>query len=412
MIDIVVIGAGPYGLSIGAYLHRQGISFRMFGKPMDSWLNHMPKGMYLKSDGFASNIYDPHAEFTLQDYCAQTGIKYADRECPVQLDTFSQYGLAFQKKMVPELEDKIVAQVDRVANGFRVELSDGETLSTKSVILAIGITHFQYVPQNLAHLPPESLSHSFHHHRLEAFRGRSVTVIGAGSSATDLAGLLYDIGAEVHLVSRSRELKFHNKPTGKPRSLWQRMVNPGSGLGPGYRSRFFADAPMIFHYLPKPLRIEAVRRALGPSGGWFAKDKVVGRVGMHLGCTPVGASLASHKIHLEMSTSEGTNQQIETDHIIAATGYRVDLNRLTFLSADIRSSIEQVNSTPVLSTAFESSIPQLYFSGITAANSFGPVMRFAFGAQFTARRLTGKVVKSVSRGRAAVAMPEVSMAAK
>jgi hypothetical protein len=169
---------------------------------------------------------------------------------------------------------------------------------------------------------------------------------------------------------------------------------------------------MIFHYLPKPLRIEAVRRALGPSGGWFAKDKVVGRVGMHLGCTPVGASLANHKIHLEMSTSEGTNQQIETDHIIAATGYRVDLNRLTFLSADIRSSIEQVNSTPVLSTAFESSIPQLYFSGITAANSFGPVMRFAFGAQFTARRLTGRVVKSVSRGRAAVAMPEVSMAAK
>ena len=42
------------------------------------------------------------------------------------------------------------------------------------------------------------------------------------------------------------ELKFHSQPTGKPRSWWQQIRHPQSGLGPGMRSRFFADAPGSF----------------------------------------------------------------------------------------------------------------------------------------------------------------------
>jgi cation diffusion facilitator CzcD-associated flavoprotein CzcO len=58
MIETAIIGAGPYGLSIAAHFRSRGISFRVFGRPMDSWLRHMPKGMHLKSDGFASNLSD------------------------------------------------------------------------------------------------------------------------------------------------------------------------------------------------------------------------------------------------------------------------------------------------------------------------------------------------------------------
>ena len=63
MLETAIIGTGPYGLSIAAYLRRLGISYRIFGRPMDSWISHMPKGMMLKSDGFASNIYAPGAQF-------------------------------------------------------------------------------------------------------------------------------------------------------------------------------------------------------------------------------------------------------------------------------------------------------------------------------------------------------------
>jgi len=50
--------------------------------------------------------------------------------------------------------------------------------------------------------------------------------------------------------------------------------------------------------------------------------------------------------------------------------------------------LEHVNQTPILSTHFESSIEGLFFVGPIAANSFGPLMRFAFGAGFASRRLT------------------------
>ena len=64
---------------------------------------HMPKGMMLKSDGFASDIYDPEKAFTLHQFCAERGIEYADAGVPVRLETFSAYGLAFRDRMVPEL---------------------------------------------------------------------------------------------------------------------------------------------------------------------------------------------------------------------------------------------------------------------------------------------------------------------
>ncbi len=148
MLETAIVGAGPYGLSIAAHFRRRGIPFRIFGRPMDSWLNHMPKGMMLKSDGFASDIYDPEKAFTLRQFCAERGIQYADTGVPVQLDTFSTYGLAFRDRMVPELEDKLVANIDRAPGGFALRLEDGETFQARKVVLAVGITHFEHVPEN------------------------------------------------------------------------------------------------------------------------------------------------------------------------------------------------------------------------------------------------------------------------
>jgi thioredoxin reductase len=407
MLSTAIIGAGPYGLSVAAHLRRSGVPFRIFGRPMDSWLAHMPKGMMLKSDGFASNIYDPKNAFTLGHFCAERGIEYADAGVPVRLETFSAYGLAFRDRMVPELEDKLVTSVNRLRDGFLLQLEDGETVQARSVVLAVGITHFDYVPESLAHLPAEFLSHSARHHEVEPFRGRDVVVIGGGSSALDLAGLLHEAGAHVQLVSRREELKFHSQPTGKPRSQWQQIRHPQSGLGPGMRSRFFANSPMAFHYLPERFRVEAVRRTLGPSGGWFIRDKVVGKVPLHLGCTPRGAKIQNGRVHLSVRAADGSEREIVTDHVIAATGYKVDLERLSFLNPEIRSKVEALDQTPVLSSSFESSVPGLYFVGVAAANSFGPVMRFAFGAGFAARTLTRTLTKSLSREPASVAVPSV-----
>lgn len=403
MTNTVIIGAGPYGLSIGAHLRKLGISFRIFGRPMDSWLAHMPKGMKLKSDGFASDIYDPDDAFTLKQFCAEKGIPYADSGIPVNLDTFTAYGLAFRERMLPELEEKLVNWIDRSADGFIVRLEDGETFTARRIILAVGITHFEYVPPNLSHLAPEYLSHSARHREVEPFSGHNVVVIGGGASALDLAGLLHEAGADVQLVSRRPKVVFHNKPTGKAPSLWQKLRRPASGIGPGWALKFFSDAPFAFHYLPESLRVKIVKRVLGPSGGYFVKDMVVGKVPLLLGYSPEFAEVQGGKVHIQLRSLDGTTREVVTEHVIAATGYQVDLTRLTFLSPDLRSKVRTVNGAPVLSSNFESSVPRLYFAGVAAANSFGPVMRFACGAGFAARRLARALRESLAQDAERVA---------
>jgi hypothetical protein len=101
-----------------------------------------------------------------------------------------------------------------------------------------------------------------------------------------------------------------------------------------------------------------------------------------------------------------------TEHVIAATGYKVNLERLKFLNPEIRSQLKTVSGSPVLSSTFESSMPGLYFAGVAAANSFGPVMRFAFGAGFAARTLTRALAKSVAKEPASVPVRSVATTAK
>jgi thioredoxin reductase len=411
MLENVIVGAGPYGLSIAAHFRGRGIPFRIFGRPMDSWLNHMPKGMMLKSDGFASNIYDSEGEFTLKQFCSEQGIKYADAGIPVRLDTFSAYGLAFRDRLLPELEDKLVVSLDRAPDGFVLRLEDGETVTARRVVLAVGITHFEYLPENLAKLPSEFVSHSFRHANPDAFRGQSVVVIGGGASAIDLAVELKEAGADVQLIARQSALKFHSTPTGRPRSKWQQLRHPQSGLGPGMRSRFFSDAPGLFHYLPESLRVEIVDRTLGPSAGWFVKDKM-SRVPCLLGFTPQSAEVQDRKVRLRLRAADGSERDVFADHVIAATGYRVDLGRLPFLSEEIRSKIKTVAGSPILSSTFESSVPGVYFAGLAAANSFGPVMRFAFGAGFAARRITETMVKALAHSPTQVPVRSVATSAK
>ena len=149
--------------------------------------------------------------------------------------------------------------------------------------------------------------------------------------------------------------------------------------------------------MPKEFRIEKVRRILGPAPCWFTKEQVVGRVGFNLGVTIREATVKDGRVGIQLTDKAGAKKVLSTDHVIAATGYKADLQRLSFLDSDIISNVQCVEKTPVLSSNFESTVRNLYFVGVTAANTFGPLLRFAYGAGFAAPRLSRHLARTVSR---------------
>ena len=357
---------------------------------MHSWSHHMPRGMHLKSEGFASNLYDPDAKFTLEAYCAERAIPYGHIGVPVAIDTFIAYGQEFQRRWVPEVENVEITSFQESGGVFELSTSAGETVRARRVVVAAGIVRFAYLPPLFSTIRGALVSHSSQHSDLSGFKGRKVAVLGAGASALDLAALLLDAGAEVELIARRQALQFHDPPN-EPRPLVQRLLAPRSGLGTGWRSRMCTDIPLVFHAMPESLRIRAVERHLGPAPCWFVRDAVAGRLPMHLGVTLGAVASNGERARLALRQFGREDQILEVDHVIAATGYKAAVSRLTFIDESVRSRVRTTGGAPALDRHFESSVPGLYFIGAAAANSFGPLLRFAYGAKFAAQRVAARL---------------------
>jgi pyruvate/2-oxoglutarate dehydrogenase complex dihydrolipoamide dehydrogenase (E3) component len=287
----------------------------------------------------------------------------------------------------------VVTSVVPVAGGFELTTEAGETVCSKRVVVAAGITHFSFIPPVLGALPQEFVTHSSDHTDVSRFGGRRVAVIGAGASAIDLAGLLDEAGADTHLIARRSAIAFHEAPT-EPRPIAQRVLNPRSGLGLGWRSRLCTDAPLLFHSMPKKIRARAVQRHLGPAPGWFAKTRFVGRVTSHLGTRMKRANVQGNNVSLEFTQEDNSVKELQFDHVICGTGYKVKLQRLGFLNHTLRSQMATADDVPLLTRNFESVVPGLYFVGLASSNSFGPLCRFAYGAKFTSKRLARHLAAS------------------
>lgn len=392
--DTAVIGAGPYGLSVAAHLQHRGAEFRIFGQPLETWRTAMPQGMYLKSDGFASNLSAPEPGATLADYALEHGLPYHPTDLPVPLETFVAYGLDFQRRYVPDLEEHTVTSVVRDGRRFRIGLDTGEEFRAKQVVVAAGISHFASMPQIVDGLSPELVSHSSAHRDVSRFAGQQVTVVGAGASAVNLAVWLARAGARSRLVTRAPAVHFSTPPSGAHRTVLARLHKPGSGLGPGWRSRASCDAPDLFRLVPARWRPEIVRRHLGPSSAWHLKEAFESSVEVITERSLQRVTATQHGVRMVLaSAQDGPPLAVESDHVICATGYRTDVQRLRFLDAHLRSEVQTVAKAPVLSRRFESSVPGLYFLGLTAAVSFGPMMRFMFGDEFAARRITQDLLR-------------------
>jgi cation diffusion facilitator CzcD-associated flavoprotein CzcO len=403
-VHAAIVGAGPYGLSLAAHLREAGVPHRIFGHPMQSWATQMPATMLLKSDGFASNLSSGSVPFTLEDFCTLTGRTYHATQIPVQVEDFIAYGQEFARRFVPNLEECNVAAVEREDGVFRLTLVNGDSFLARHVIVATGVSLFQYMPPDLAHLPREMVTHTTAHHVFENFAGQDVTVLGRGASSLNSAALLHEAGSRVTLITRKFKIHFHSTGDPSQRSLLERIMHPSSPLGYSLRSWFSSTMPGLMRALPGPVRDLLIYKHLGPAGGSTLRERIEGKFPTLMGWTISSAELVEaqnpddRRIRLTLTNAEGDTREHITSHIIAGTGFRVDMNRYRFLNDAIRAEIRcRRDGAPRLSRNFQTSVKGLTMIGPVAHSSFGPLLRFAAGSQFAAEQVTSQLVRSLAR---------------
>ncbi|GAA2241617.1 hypothetical protein GCM10010232_30850 [Streptomyces amakusaensis] len=405
MYDMAVIGAGPYGLSIAAHAAAAGMSLKVFGRAMASWRDHMPEGMYLKSEPWSSNLSDPSAAHTLRHFSEEHGFD-AVHGTPLPIAAFTEYGMWFAEHAVPAVDERTVTLVAPAGDGFRVETADGERVRARTVVLAVGVMPFVQLPEQLAALPAHQVSHSSGHRDLSGFRGQDVTVLGAGQAALETATLLAEQGARPRLVARRARLNWNTPPEPLQRGMLRSLRTPHSGLGTGWTSWVWSETPWAVRKLPASTREHIARTALGPAGAWWLRERYERRVPALLGHGLRSAAAHGERVLLTLGAPDGETVVVESDHVLAATGFTPDLDRLRLLDSSLRRAVATVGGgrAPELSAGFESSCPGLFFAGLLAAPSFGPSMRFVHGATFTAHRLVAGARRRL-RDRADVRLP-------
>src|ERR1700730_574523 len=390
--DVAIIGAGPYGLAAAAYLTQiQGLGVSVFGEPMSFWRTAMPKGMLLRSAWSASNIADPKSELTLETYKIVSGNHLC---APVALQRFVDYGLWYQQSAVPSLDRRVVCHIDPQNSAFRLTLSDGTTLTSKRVVVACGTSAFAARPPEFDDVPVTLAAHTSQQQDFTAFANKYVVVVGGGQSALESAALLHESGAKVEILMRRSSVHWLGwKDRLRPFKPLSSLLYSPTDVGPAGVSRLVAN-PVLLKQLPRVVQDRMRVISTRPAGAqWLVQrlqDVPVTTQTFVTRAVPVGD-------RLKLTLNDQSTRIV--DYALLGTGYRVDVQRYSFLSSAILQRLSLSGGFPQLGPAFESSVPGLHFLGATAAWSYGPLMNFVSGTKFAAATLS-RHFRAIPRARA------------
>jgi thioredoxin reductase len=255
--------------------------------------------------------------------------------------------------------------------------------------MATGLACHANRPREYRGLAAGLVSHSCDDNDFDRLRGARVVVIGGGQSAIEYAALLHEAGVSVHVVSR-RPVVWLSPDTGKRRSLVERLLAPDASIAPGWKTWALERAPYLFYRFPQRRKDIANRNYYISAASDWLRARVIGKITLHEGYTIVNMEPSGRAV--DVTFSDG--QTWRADRVMLATGYRVDFDDVKIVHPSIRMAVETDQGVPVLSAWFESTVPGLYFVGLTSLRAFGPLYRFVAGCDATAQRVTSSIVRA------------------
>jgi cation diffusion facilitator CzcD-associated flavoprotein CzcO len=367
----LIIGAGPFGLALSAYARAQGIEHTVVGKPMDFWKQQMPEAMLLRSR--CDWHLDPLEDHTIENFLGTRNLRPPDVE-PLSLKFYLDYCDWFTKQKHIEIADVRVDRLDydESARSFNATLDNGETITIDRVVVAVGFGYFANVPEQVrSRLPEGRFSHTSELTDFASLEGKRVLIVGGRQSAFEWAALIHEHGAKaIHLTYRHPTPSFEE-------SDWSWVAGCVHNIAtqPGwFRKLSSEEREQINHrqWAEGRLKLEP----------WLAPRITNDKTSLHPE-SEVVACVELPSGDLEVTLSTGTTFSV--DHIILATGYKVDVARIPFFSkGNILPRLRTLNGFPVLDDHLESNIPGLFFTSMCATQDFGSFFGFTVSVRASA----------------------------
>jgi len=388
--SLLIIGAGPFGLSLAVQARHLGIDSEVVGIPMEFWRQSMPPGMLLRS-GIGWHL-DPQDTHTIAAYLESHGVSPADAE-PLPLGRYLDYAEWFRDKKGVEVRPNRVVRLDRKdvpTPHFVASLDDGTRILAENVVVATGFGGFEHIPEDLAALLPAGrYRHTRRVIHMEEFAGRRCLIVGGRQSAFESAALLRENGAaEVHVSHRHPTPRFEQSDW-----TWVDPLVDSMAEDPGYfrrlsvterdalNRRFWEEGRMRLEpWLGPRIHRDGIR--LWPETRIAAcSEDVSGALEIEL------AGVSKSK-----SQRRRAGGSISVDEVIFATGYKVDMSRVPFLQAgNIGGELPVEGGFPLLDEYFQSGIPGLFFTSMPATRDFGAFFAFTVSARTSAKVIAAAV---------------------
>jgi cation diffusion facilitator CzcD-associated flavoprotein CzcO len=374
--DLLIVGAGPFGLALAAYAREHGIRHQVVGAPMGFWRDNMPEGMFLRSTCDWS--LDPLGIHTIDAYLDKLGKRCRDVE-PLSRGFYLDYASWFQEEKAIESTHWPVSSL--VSDGSElIAISDnGSRIRSKNVVLAIGFGNFYHVPPELSVMfPRDRYEHTCNLVDFEKLKGRRVLIIGGRQSAFEWTALIREAGAEsVDVCYRHDTPLFETSEWSWVNGIVDRM-----STDPGWYRRL---TPEEKTNLNRKFWEEG-RIKLEP---WLASRIDHDNVHLHPNTNVSGTHMGNNGVQVTLDNDE----VLTADEIVFATGYRVDLKRVPFLTSDLMSGLAVQEGFPKLDVGFQTSVPGLYMTSLAAARDFGSFLAFTVSVRAQAS-IIGEAIRA------------------